>query len=155
LRQVHLRAKVEDRDADELYALVKEFDRYPDLTEHVKVVDMTHLGDGRARSRWEVQVGDGLLRWVEEDRFDDASRTIRFDQVEGDMQSFTGDWAILQEGDDAVVALDAEFDLGMASLGALVEPIAERILRESFALMLKGLTEGKAEMVSAAGEGAS
>jgi ribosome-associated toxin RatA of RatAB toxin-antitoxin module len=152
VRQVQLRARVPDRDADELYALVKRFERYPELTEHVLVVEVTPSGDGRIRSRWEVQVGDGLLRWVEEDVFDDEQRRIRFEQVEGDLQSFTGDWAVLQEGPDAVVELDAEFDLGMASLSSLVEPIAERILRESFALMLSGLTDGTSRLVGADGE---
>jgi ribosome-associated toxin RatA of RatAB toxin-antitoxin module len=148
MREVRIEAHVGGTGPDELYRLIKDFARYPELTEGVHRVDVEELADGRARSSWEVAFREGVLRWTEEDRFFDSERRIEFREVEGDMQSFDGVWEITDAPEGSVVTFSASFDLGMASLGDLVEPIAERILRENFDSMLDGLTGGRSETVA-------
>jgi ribosome-associated toxin RatA of RatAB toxin-antitoxin module len=147
MREVELEAKVDGISAEDLYEVVRDFGRYPELTEGVHSVEVEGIDGTRSRSRWEVAFRDGVLKWVEEDEFFDRERRIEFEQTEGDMVSFGGTWRILDDADGgSTVNMKASFDLGMASLDSLVEPIAERVLRENFATMLDGLTGGRSRV---------
>ena len=139
MRTVSVKASVQDLDPDEVFDRVSDFERYPDLCESVLSVTLEDLGDERVRSTWEVEFRDGVMEWTEEDRFDRDSRTIDFIQTAGDFEHFSGRWAVFSEGTASVVEFTAEFDLGVPSLGNLLEPIAERSLRENIATILQAL----------------
>jgi hypothetical protein len=62
---------------------------------------------------------------------------MHFTQVEGDLASFEGEWAVVEEDDDAVVIrFQAEFDLGIPSLATMLDPVAERALRSNISELI-------------------
>ncbi|MFF0018064.1 type II toxin-antitoxin system RatA family toxin [Streptomyces sp. NPDC005374] len=138
-RQVTVEAFVPDADADTVFARLSDFERYPDFTDAVREVQVTHRKNGVIDSEWEVNFRNGILRWSENEIVDQASRTITFAQTTGDFESFDGSWRVEQVADQVVIRFDAAFDLGMASLAAILDPIAERALIENLQRILSGL----------------
>jgi ribosome-associated toxin RatA of RatAB toxin-antitoxin module len=90
-------------------------------------------------STWEVDFRDGVMEWTEADEFDDPATTIRFTQLDGDFEEFAGSWSTRRDGADSIVEFTAHFDIGIPSLGAIIEPLAERTLRDNVTQILRGL----------------
>ena len=142
MRIVELVIDVPGRTAPEVYAALADFARYPDLAEAVNSVEVTRVAEHVTRSAWEVKFRNGLLRWVEEDTFDAAARTITFRQLEGDVAVFDGSWHCLEDGDGAQIAFQARIDMGIPSLADALEPIAARTLVDNTVAIVGGLLAG-------------
>ncbi|MGW1408715.1 type II toxin-antitoxin system RatA family toxin [Streptomyces sp. NPDC002403] len=140
MRHVELDVTVRSEKALTVYDNVLRWERYPELAPHVRstTVHATHPAE-RCSSSWELHFRSGLLRWTEEDRFDRDGLEIHFAQDDGDFDSFTGTWRIVQDGDDVTVRFEAEFDFGIPSLEGILDPIAERVIKETVAWAVTGL----------------
>lgn len=138
-RQVALTAVVHDADADAVFARLSDFARYPEFTDAVREVRVTRQEDGVVDSEWAVNFRNGILRWSEREVVDHGTRRIAFTQTTGDFESFDGTWRVEQDTGRVVIRFDAAFDLGMASLAAVIDPIAERALIENLQRILSGL----------------
>lgn len=138
-RQVTLEAFVHDADVDTVFARLSDFERYPEFTDAVREVRVTHHADGAVDSEWSVNFRNGILQWTEREIIDQAARCITFAQTKGDFASFGGTWRVEDGAGHVVVRFDAAFDLGMASLASILDPIAERALIESLQRILSGL----------------
>lgn len=148
MRSVELEHHSAGVDARTAYGLVRDFGRYPELVGIVRKVEV-HPADenGVVGSDWEVDFRDGVLSWSEDDVFDDASMTITFRQTSGDFESFDGQWTVLTAGPygaGCLVRFQAKFDFGLPSLAGLIDPVAERVLRETIATILATLLDGEA-----------
>jgi ribosome-associated toxin RatA of RatAB toxin-antitoxin module len=128
-----------EADADEVFAKIKDFGQYPKYTDAVREVVITTRADGAVDSQWSVNFRNGVLCWSERDWIDDATRGIKFTQLEGDFERFEGTWQVDAEAADVTVRFTADFDLGMPSLAAIIDPIAERALRDNMQAILRGL----------------
>lgn len=148
---IHLHAP--EVDPLQAYARVSDFARYPGLVETVRqVVVEEPETDGSVVSSWTVAFRNGLLQWTERDVLDRVANTITFTQLKGDFHSFSGQWRISPTANGGtVVVFDAAFDLGIASLEAILNPIAERTLRSNIRLIVQGLLGEVAEIVPAPG----
>jgi uncharacterized membrane protein len=144
MRIVEILIDVPDRTATEAYAALADFERYPDLADAVNSVAVTRVAEHVTRSAWEVKFRNGLLRWVEEDTFDAAGRTITFRQLEGDVAVFDGSWRCLDATDGARIAFHARIDMGIPSLADALEPIAARTLVDNTVAIVGGLLDGAA-----------
>jgi len=139
MRQVSITAAVPRADADAVFARIADFARYPDHTEAVREVVITDRDGTVLTSAWAVNFRNGVLRWTERDRLDQRNRVIEFTQLDGDFARFDGFWRVLEKPEAVEVEFTAVFDLGMASLAAILDPIAEQALRENIELILRGL----------------
>lgn len=140
MRHVELKALVRGAKADEVFDAVIRWEKYPELAPHVNTVEVhATLPDPGAASSWELHFRSGLLRWTEHDTFLRDRLEIRFEQSAGDFDSFTGVWSLVQEGADVSVRFDADFDFGIPSLEGILDPIAERVIKETVAWALTGL----------------
>ena len=144
--QLVVTARVPDRDPADVWELISAFERYPEVCPAVLRVDVEHLDGDRARSTWQVEFRDGQMEWTEEDHFDRQQRTIRFEQTTGDFEQFAGSWAVRQHDSGSMVEFAADFDLGIPSLGLLLDHIAERSLRENVVLILRSLLGERVEI---------
>lgn len=129
---------------DDAFARLADFERYPELADTVQRVAITERkADGTVLSEWLVRFRNGLLAWREEDTIDPESRTISFVQTAGDFDDFRGRWEVRPDDESGSVAtFEATFDLGMASLEAILDPIAEAALRSNITLIAQGLLGG-------------
>lgn len=156
MRRVELDAVVAATPAETVFENVVRFDKYSDLAPHVQSATVQQtLPEPTGKSSWELHFRSGLLRWSETEHFDPAALTIGFEQDAGDFDSFAGTWTLTQQGADTSVKFVADFDFGIPSLEGILDPIAERVIRETIAWALVGLFEhvdfaGAVELVPAA-----
>jgi ribosome-associated toxin RatA of RatAB toxin-antitoxin module len=139
MRHVEIETLVPSGDADAVFARISDFERYADHTDAVREVAVTSLAPDLVESRWAVNFRNGVLAWSERDRIDPAARTIAFEQIAGDFHEFTGTWGVTGADGGVAVVFTADFDLGMPSLAPIIDPIAERALRENMMAILRGL----------------
>jgi ribosome-associated toxin RatA of RatAB toxin-antitoxin module len=152
MRKVTMEMEIDGMPPDKVYERISHFERYPDLTDAVRQVEILG-GDesGRERSRWEINFRDGIMRWEEEDTFRPDEHRITFSAIDGDVQLFDGEWQVQSgQGGNSLLRFSAEFDLGLATLNDMIEPIADEALRESIELIVTGVTEGRAKVVEGA-----
>ncbi|MET9489815.1 SRPBCC family protein [Nocardia sp. NPDC006630] len=140
MRTVELLVSAPGVEPDRAYALVSDFARYSELVEVVRSVAVRDTDTvDIVVSDWEVYFRNGILRWTEADVFDTAARNIEFEQRSGDFHIFHGHWRVEAAGAGCTVGFEAEFDFGIPSLAGILDPIAQRVLRETIALVLRGL----------------
>lgn len=141
MRHVELEATVRAAGARQVFDAVIHWERYPDLAPHVRTTTVHEAGRDGGSSSWELYFRSGLLRWTEEETFAPDALLIAFRQTEGDFEEFSGQWQLCQRGDDVTVRFDADFSFGIPSLEGILDPIAERIVKETVAWALKGMFE--------------
>ncbi|WP_105970692.1 type II toxin-antitoxin system RatA family toxin [Streptomyces geranii] len=143
MRHVELHALVRLASAEDVFTTVPRWERYPELAPHVRSTEVhATLPEPVGSSSWELHFRSGLLRWTEEDTFLPDLLEIRFRQTDGDFDSFEGVWTLRQEGPDVSVVFRADFDFGIPSLASILDPIAERVIRETVAWAVSGLFPG-------------
>ncbi|MEV6974086.1 aromatase/cyclase [Kitasatospora sp. NPDC093806] len=132
----------------EAYRRISDFARYPELTRTVEsVVVLPPAADGTVLSEWTVHFRNGLLKWSERDSFHPEQLAISFEQVTGDFAEFSGDWLIEADGEGTLVRFLADFDLGIPTLAAILDPVAEAALRTNIVTILEGLLGDAQEIV--------
>ncbi|MGW0531835.1 type II toxin-antitoxin system RatA family toxin [Streptomyces sp. NPDC003032] len=140
MRHVELEAVVPAEQVSTVFDSVMRWEKYPDLAPHVNSTTVhATLPAEKCSSSWELHFRSGLLRWTEDDVFLPEQGTIRFEQSDGDFDSFVGVWSLTQDGDDVAVRFDGDFDFGIPSLEGILDPIAERVIKETVAWALTGL----------------
>lgn len=140
MRRVRLDAVIRSTPAGDVFDQITRFDRYPELAPHVQsttVHEAYPAPDGS--SSWELHFRSGLLRWTERERFLRDELRLTFEQTEGDFDSFTGTWVLTQDGADTALSFEADFDFGIPSLEGILDPIAERVIKETVAWTLVGM----------------
>ena len=147
MRLVHLRLRVPDKPASEVYRTLADFERYPELSDAVRSVAVTQVSQNHAVSQWEVTFRAGLLRWTEEDTFDPGALRITFRQLQGDIAVFDGSWQCVDAGHGSQIVFAARLDMGIPSLADALEPIAVRTLIDNIVSIVRGLV-GSAEVVA-------
>ncbi|MDB5502870.1 MAG: cyclase [Tardiphaga sp.] len=140
MRQVDVLGKVAGLTCAEIYARLADFAIYPKYSPAVRSVVVSAGDDGRFYSEWEVSFREGILRWKEEDIFMPAAYRLRFSQIEGDIESFDGEWSVVADGPGGcLVRFSCAFDMGIPGLNDILEPIAEQALRDNARSIIKGL----------------
>ena len=147
MRTVRLRLHVPHKSADEVYATLADFERYPELSDAVQSVAVTRVSENLTVSRWDVTFRAGLLRWTEEDTFDPSALSITFRQLEGDIALFDGTWQCIDAAPGSEIVFSARLDMGIPSLADALEPIAVRTMTDNIVAIVRGLV-GRAELVA-------
>ena len=147
MRSVRLRLHVPHKSANDVYATLADFERYPELSDAVQSVAVTRSSENLTVSHWEVTFRAGLLRWTEEDTFDPDALTITFRQLEGDIALFDGSWECVDAAPGSEIVFSARLDMGIPSLADALEPIAVRTMTDNIVSIVRGLV-GRAELVA-------
>jgi ribosome-associated toxin RatA of RatAB toxin-antitoxin module len=140
MRRVELDAVIESVAAEAVFDEILRFDRYPGLAPHVEstIVHET-VPSPQGRSSWELHFRSGLLRWTEQESFLRDELRLEFEQVTGDFDTFSGQWTLRQDGADTALHFEADFDFGIPSLEGILDPIAERVIKETVAWVVVGM----------------
>jgi ribosome-associated toxin RatA of RatAB toxin-antitoxin module len=149
VRRVDITAHVKDGVADDVFELLTDIERYPQSTDAVRQVTIEQRAPNTLVSAWEVNFRNGILKWKEQDHLDRDQRTIRFTQLEGDLAHWTGAWHVDEHPKGCSVRFTAEFDMGMPTLADMLEPIAERTLRDNVTNIIRGLINGPIDILPA------
>lgn len=120
-------ATVAGGSPDDLFTHLERFEDYPEIAHSVQATTVEREGDV-AMSQWEVIFRNGILKWTERDRIDYQNHRIAFEQTEGDLALFEGEWVVSESDGGSRIVFTAEFDLGMPTLASMLDPVAERTL---------------------------
>lgn len=148
MRSIRMTSIAPETEPEEVFELLCDFERYPDLCPTVLEVtvdeDVTPI-----QSSWTVRFRDGLMMWTETDEVDEERLEVRFEQIDGDFEELSGGWRVLPRGDGgAEIEFTSEFDVGIPSIGDVVNPLAERTLYDNSAELLRGLLGESARITS-------
>jgi len=146
MRHIEIVAKVPDHPPEEVYPLLCDYRKWPELSDAVRSVKILEEGGNRALTEWEVNFNRGIMRWTEEDRFQPGARSIVFNQTVGEPDHFAGEWAVTDADGGSVVKFSADLDLGIPGLNDMLEPIAEQALRSNLRSILSGLFKVPVEL---------
>lgn len=130
--------KIESVSIERVWKVLCDFERYPETMPDV--LEVQCYGDEDPfRSSWKVLLNGSELTWDERDVFFPMER-IEFDQIEGDLEVYKGEWRLKDEGDNVIVTLEIEFDIGIPSLADLLNPIGVKAITSNSRQMLEAIS---------------
>ena len=135
------RATVPSRGAREVFALLRDLERYPDVSPAIAAIEVDRES---SLSSWRVRFREGIVAWTERDTFDEEQLEMRYELVEGDLEQLAGRWRVMPDGDGCAIELHVDFDFGLPSLSHLIDPLAARTMYENGVELLQGLVGGEA-----------
>ncbi len=153
MRELTLLARLPGGDPAAVFDRLIAFDRYAELVETVRAIEIDSMSPTQMDSRWSVFFRKGILNWAERDYLDRPNLMIRFEQTGGDFDVLEGGWQIVPTADGCDIRFHTTFDFGVTSIESIVEPIAARVLRENMELVLIGLLGDGVLFPSAGPEG--
>lgn len=126
--------------ASEVWSVVLDIESYPQYMTTVRRVDIVHDDDGHRVSEWSVILKGSVLEWTESEVVDHDAMRIKFHQLDGDLDVFEGFWSVEASDEGPTrVRMHVEFDIGIRLLAEMLNPVAERALRENALSMLRAL----------------
>jgi uncharacterized membrane protein len=135
--------------ADEVLALAKDIERFPEFMNEVQSVEIAERGPGgRVVSKWKAALPELRLsvKWTEEDLWNDEERACAFRQIEGDYGKLEGLWTFtpVPEGTRFDSKLEIEYDVPLIGplLKGLIAKKAKENLDATLAAIKKRAEEG-------------
>lgn len=121
-----------------VWDLVKNIEDYPRYMKPVQEVTVLSRSGDVVDAEWAVELKGSLLRWSERETSHPADYRIDFVQIEGDLEKFEGHWDLKAVSDGVTdVELQVEFEIGIPTLRDMLNPVAEKALRENSITMLR------------------
>jgi len=125
--------------ASRVWDVLCDFERYPEIMPDVLSVRVTEREGPVWVSEWQVMLSGNRMEWTERSITDEAARRMAFEQVEGDMEVFRGEWRLAQEGENVVVDLEICFDFGLPALAEIIDPAATVLLSDNFGRLIEAV----------------
>jgi ribosome-associated toxin RatA of RatAB toxin-antitoxin module len=125
---------------DDVWRLIRDVEAYPRLMEPVRAVHVLEETGPELLTAWEVELKGSILKWTEREVRDEFRRRIDYEQVDGDLETFDGYWQLHPIGEAATKAvLHVDFEIGVPMLREMLDPVAERAIRQNARKMLLSL----------------
>jgi ribosome-associated toxin RatA of RatAB toxin-antitoxin module len=120
---------------------INDVESHPRLMPPVESVEVLERAEDHRLVVWQVDLKGCVMRWVEREEIDADRWRIDYRQVEGELAMFEGHWQLEPTAEDrTLVTLVVRFDTGMPMLAEMLDPIAERAIRENAEIMLRSLS---------------
>lgn len=136
--------------ADRVWEAVVDIERYPETMDSVRWVKLLPHPDpdpAVRRSAWSIVLKGSILEWEEDELLDHDARTLTFTQRSGDMDIFEGGWQVTELAPArSQVRLTIDFEIGIPLLADMLNPVAERSLRDNCREMLLGVEREAVEL---------
>lgn len=126
---------------DDVYQVAKDMEAYPNFMKSVVKITTLESGEGYTITKWDTRLQGRPVVWTERDEFDDIARRIDYKLVAGDLKKFGGAWTFEQVGNNTLVKLTVDFELGIPMFASLLNPIAVITVRSNLEAMLSGMKQ--------------
>ncbi|HZN20290.1 MAG TPA: SRPBCC family protein [Micromonosporaceae bacterium] len=130
-----------DADAAFVWEALKDIESFPSYMDVVRDIKIDEWSAERRVSSWSVMLKGSILEWQEEELIDEATRTITFRQLEGDLAYFNGSWAVGEQDGLTVLRLEVDFDIGIPLLAEMLNPVAALALEDNSTAILEHLQQ--------------
>jgi ribosome-associated toxin RatA of RatAB toxin-antitoxin module len=123
---------------DAVWRTLCDFARYPEFMPDVLEVRVEQRSAQEAVSHWRVLLNGSEMAWTERNVMADGR--ISFEQIEGDLEVWRGEWLLTgADGHELRAELNVSFDIGIPALAEVLHPIGERAIRANSRQMLEGI----------------
>jgi ribosome-associated toxin RatA of RatAB toxin-antitoxin module len=123
-----------------VWEVVNDVESYPRLMEHVLSLRVVERGENYRLLEWKVELKGCLMRWIEREDLQPDRYRIEYRQLEGELAEFEGFWQLEPLTDSTtLVALSVRFEIGIPMLSEMLNPVAERAIRDNSRAMLLSL----------------
>lgn len=126
---------------EKIYPILKDMEKYPDFMMDLKSVEILERNGNTTVSRWVSNVDGRVIKWTELDTFDDDKMHISYQQIEGDLKKFAGEWILTPLNDETEIKLTVDFEFGIPMIAGLLNPILKKKVRTNSESMLKAIKE--------------
>jgi len=126
---------------ERVYALAKDIECFPEFMEDVEEVEILERTPERQVSRWVGAVKElhRLVKWTEEDFWDDAEHVCLFRQLEGDFTSYEGRWEFAEQEGGTRVLLLIDYEYNVPLIGALIQKLLLKKMQANTDAMLAAI----------------
>jgi len=123
-----------------VWELINDVEAYPRLMDHVRSLAVLERGQTYRLTAWEIDCHGFIMRWVEREEIDPERYRIDYHQEKGDLAVFEGVWQVEAISEEiSRVMLSVRFEIGVPMLSEMLNPVAERAIRENSQKMLLSL----------------
>lgn len=128
-----------DGGIDEVYEIAKDMESYPEFMENVISVEVIERENNQTITAWETEVKGKKLSWKERDTFDFENNRIYYEQIEGDLKKFTGEWRFENVAEQTQVVLTVDFKFGIPMLASVLNPVLKKKVASNLKSMLAAI----------------
>ncbi|SDC61928.1 MULTISPECIES: type II toxin-antitoxin system RatA family toxin [unclassified Candidatus Frackibacter] len=128
-------------DPDEIYELAKDMESYPQFMKDVVSVDVIKRENNQTITAWVTDIDGRKLAWKERDTFNQQKKKIHYEQIEGDLKKFTGEWRFVKEAKKTKVTLTVDFEFGIPMLAPILNPILKKKVEANSKSMLEAMKD--------------
>ncbi len=122
-----------------IYDLLKNLEKFPTFVHDIKSIRIIRRQRNVLITEWMITIDGVDVIWTEEDTFVDQDTKIKFRMLEGDYDSYEGEWTIEDTPTGVRLRLFANIDWGAPRLVRYVKPILERKTRQAFKTFLMAI----------------
>ncbi|MHC1746138.1 MAG: type II toxin-antitoxin system RatA family toxin [Negativicutes bacterium] len=126
---------------EKIYPILKNMEKYPEFMMDLKSVEVLERNGNTTVSRWVSNVDGRIIKWTELDTFDDEKMHITYQQIEGDLKRFAGEWILTPVENGTEIKLTVDFEFGIPMIAGLLNPILKKKVRTNSESMLKAIKE--------------
>ncbi|WP_405884030.1 SRPBCC family protein [Streptomyces sp. NBC_01136] len=144
---VRTEVDIDDVSLEHVWNVMCDFEAHAGYMDDVLGIRFIEREADTALSSWRVLLNGSELTWDERDVFT-PMRRIDFDQTEGDLEVFRGYWALEPTASGVRVVLEIEFDIGIPSLAAVLDPIGIQAIESNSRSMLAAIRDRRPAVVA-------
>lgn len=139
MRTTEMKAHLSGIPAAEAFDRLSDFSSYAALAPSIRSIEVERVSDTVLNTTWNVNFRGGTMRWTEEDVLDREAGTITFKLLKGSLKQFDGAWEVSDADGGCDVRFTCDFAVGMPAVASLLDPLAERAIRDNIKEILQGL----------------
>lgn len=126
---------------EKTWDIVVDCESFPKFMESVESVEIMDRGDNWALVKWVTHLKGATFRWVEKDYHYPEEGRIAWNQTEGDLKVFDGEWRLKRVPEGTEVTLMLDFEFGIPMVSSLLNPVAKVMVKQNALSMLNGIAE--------------
>lgn len=134
-------------DCETIYAFIKDMEQYPRFMTNLISVEVLERTETTTITKWKSNVDGIEINWKELDSFDDNNFHVIYQQIEGDLKKFDGEWLLSQLNDCVYVTLKVNFEFGIPMLATMMNPLLKRKVYNNSMEMLLMMQKELCKMV--------
>lgn len=128
-------------ERSKIYPILKDMERYPEFMHDLRSVKVIERSDNTTITQWDSNVDGRNIKWTERDIFDDDNMHINYQQIDGDLRRFEGEWILTPTAEGTEIKLTVDFEFGIPMIAGLLNPILKSKVRENSKNMLVAIKE--------------
>jgi ribosome-associated toxin RatA of RatAB toxin-antitoxin module len=115
---------------DKVYAIAQDTDSYPEFIRDVHSVKVVERSGNRLVVDYVgiVPTFNLKIRWRQEETWDDATHSSRFQQIEGDYDKMSGSWSFSEENGGVRFHQNLDYEYNVPTIGPLIKKVIQGLV---------------------------